>query len=524
MAMNCLLAESDRVAQAHRTRCVVFVLIAVAVLVRVAGLFRPLLGDFATKNVVYAMIARNWALGRASLFTPTLDCLAGGERSWHLLEVPLPAYLAGLCWQIGGGSLDAWGRAISIAASAISVVLLYLLARRWHGEPVGRAAAAIFALSPVSIVYGQSFMLEATVVALSLGTIWAVDGWRVGRATWRLLLAAVLFAALVLTKIYMLSLLLPIGWLLVSRSTNVQDEISPRNNDSYDYFRALALPLGVLLLAAVPALLWCDYVLSIADPAAVTSTRVFFSLRESAASHGWPHPLLTQPGFYAGVTRNLVTVALTPVGALLLLAGLRHDAWRRHAVWLGAAALLLLVLPRKFHEMNYYYLVILPPLAIVAALGWEQIHRRFGGRRTLVAVACLGALCSLRYAVRPAFVTPAEDSMVVAAAERIRAVTPADAWIVTMHGSSIDLLYYADRKGVAIGRDEPVLDQKLATLGKSGAALLAVAEMDFAQLPQRTRDTLARQSLIESGPGYRLYRLSNAGTIELAGRATKVRE
>lgn len=521
--MNCLLAESERVAQARRTRCVVLVLIAVAVLVRVAGLFRPLLGDFATKNVVYAMIARNWALGRASLFTPTLDCLTGGERSWHLLEVPLPAYLAGLCWQICGGSLDAWGRSISIAASAISVVLLYLLARRWHGELVGRAAAVIFALAPVSIVYGQSFMLEASVVALSLGTIWAGDGWCIGRPAWRLLLAAVLFGVLVLTKIYMLALLLPIGWLLL-RQNRMADQAIPGRHRDWKYYSRTLVPFGVLLLAAIPALVWCGYALTIADPAAVTSARVFFSLRESAASHGWPHPLLTQPGFYAGVARNLVTVALTPVGALLLLAGLRHEAWRRHAVWLGAAALLLLVLPRKFHEMNYYYLVVLPPLAIVAALGWEQLHRRCGGRRTLVAVACLGALCSLRYTVRPAFVTPAEDSMVVAAAQRIRAVTPADAWIVTMHGSSIDLLYYADRKGVAISRDEPVLDEKLATLGKSGAALLAVAEMDFALLPQRTRDALARQSLIESGPGYRLYRLSNAGTIELAGRAIKVRE
>ena len=137
--MSRVLADGDRVTQVRSARRIVFGLIALTVLLRAPGLGRPLLGDFATKNVVYAMIARNWALGRASFFTPTLDCLADGERAWHLLELPLPAYLAGFCWRICGGSLDAWGRVISVIASVASVLLLYRLARRWHGQRVGLA-------------------------------------------------------------------------------------------------------------------------------------------------------------------------------------------------------------------------------------------------------------------------------------------------------------------------------------------------------------------------------------------------
>jgi len=543
--MSGVLAQGDRLTQVRAVRRIILGLIALTVLLRAPGLGRPLLGDFATKNVVYAMIARNWALGRASFFTPTLDCLGDGERAWHLLEVPLPAYLAGLCWGICGGSLDAWGRVVSVVASVASVLLLYLLARRWHGETVGRAAAAIFALAPISIVYGQCFMLEATVVALSLATIWAVDAWRERPSTWWLLLAAGLFVLLGLTKIYMLVLFVPLAWILLRsrdstsletplaegataglpRSANRQQAlldklaVAPGFNSPEWLIRRLGIPCLVLLLAAVPALLWCAYALSIADPAKPSSTRVFYSLRESLVSHGFPHQLLSQPSFYAGVARNLATVVLTPVGLLLLLAGLRHESWRRHAIWLGTAALLLIAMPRKFHEMNYYYLVLLPPLCMIAALGWEVVWRRFASRRLLVAAACLGVVCSLRFAIRPAFVTPSEDAMVVTAAARIRALTHPDAWIVTMHGSSIDLLYYADRKGLAIRRDEPSLDAKLTRLGDEGAALLAVAESDFERLPELTRSALARQRRIESGPGYRLYRLEESAPVNLADRS-----
>ena len=58
------------------------------------------------KNAVNAMMARNWATGRAPAWLPTLDCLAGDERSLHLLELPLSAYVSGALWLLlGSGGL-----------------------------------------------------------------------------------------------------------------------------------------------------------------------------------------------------------------------------------------------------------------------------------------------------------------------------------------------------------------------------------------------------------------------------------
>ena len=102
-------------------------LLALTLVVRLVGITRPLLGNFATKNCVYAMIARNWAEGRAGLLYPTLDVLRGGHRSLHLLRFPCSAYLTGGLWKVFGGSLDVWGRATAVAFSVASVALMFLL-------------------------------------------------------------------------------------------------------------------------------------------------------------------------------------------------------------------------------------------------------------------------------------------------------------------------------------------------------------------------------------------------------------
>jgi hypothetical protein len=130
-------------------------LLALTAGVRLPGITRPLLGNFATKNVMYAMIARNWAEGRAGILYPTLDCMVGGERSLHMLEFPVSAYLTGGLWRLFGGSLDVWGRGTAVGFSVASVAVLFLLVRRWHGPTAALGAACVLALSPVSIIYGH---------------------------------------------------------------------------------------------------------------------------------------------------------------------------------------------------------------------------------------------------------------------------------------------------------------------------------------------------------------------------------
>ena len=179
----------------------------------------------------------------------------------------------------------------------------------------------------------------------------------------------------------------------------------------------------VLGVAIVPAAVWYGHAMRISADDHPLSVSVFYSVRDGAAAHLPPHPLLFTPDFYRQVFDDLSTVVLTPVALMLPLVGLLDRSWRRWAAWLAAVAILIVALPRKFYEMNYYYLVILPPLCILAGLGWRRIVRRLRlGRVAIAAVLLLGLAASIRYAARPAWVTPEEDRHVLAAARAVQSL------------------------------------------------------------------------------------------------------
>jgi len=436
------------------------VLLVLTLIVRLPGIGRPLLGNFATRNVVSAMVARNWAEGHASLWYPTVDLLQGGRRSLIMLEFPVSTYLTAALWRTFGGSLDVWGRSTAVAFSVASVALMFLFVRRRHGPTVATAAGLALAISPVSIIYGQSFMLEASLVCFTLATFYALDRWLDGEPVGWLAAAAVCLSLLLLTKIYMLVVLLPLAVMVLRAGGNRRVRI---------------LALTAAATAILPAACWYAHAMHTTSPEGPLAERIYFSVRRSAADHYPPHPLLGSPDFYRHGLDNLAGVVLTPVGFMLVLAGLLDRTWRRHATWLAAMVMLVAALPRKFHEMNYYYMAVLPPLCIIVGLGWGVIYRHLQpGRKAVLGLLLVAFVFSMRYAVRPAFVTPDEDRGVVAAGLAVQELTEKEEPVVTMHGTTIDLLYYCRRPGWAIAPDTKDLRRTLVALQRQNARYLVV--------------------------------------------------
>jgi hypothetical protein len=148
--------------------------------------------------------------------------------------------------------------------------------------------------------------------------------------------------------------------------------------------------------------------------------------------------------------------------------------------------------------MNYYTMAVLPPLCILIGLGWQIIRERVQPGRIATAALMVVVLgLSARYCARPAFVTPAEDRGVVEAARAIRGLTAEDEPVVTMHGTSIDLLYYCNRPGWAAGPDEPNLAAMLTRFRSHGARYLAVVGSGAPSVGE----------LVRRGENFRIYRL-----------------
>ena len=482
-----------------------------ALAVRVVGLERPLVGTFATKAAVHAMEARNWALGRAPIWQPTIDTLADGTRAWHLMEWPAVAYAAGLGWRFCGGSLDAWGRGISVACSLLSVWLAYRIAGRWFGARAAQGAAFVIAFSPVSIVYGQSFLLEASIAALTLATIDSFDRWLATRRLSYFAVTSIALGLAVLTKVYSIFVVFGL-WSAFARSSKAAE---PCHEKPVIYglprqFRSAGLVSLLLLVGLLPAICWYSWVYSVSPSVGPAAE---YHPVSRAAIHGFPHPLLFSPTYYARLASDFCTVVLTPFGVLLALFGLVDVRFRPHLPLFASSAVLLVLLPLKFMAANYYYVVLLPVLALAAGLGWQRLCERtcesqLLGRRALTCLVVASLAIALRYAIGPAYRTLDEDRGVVAAAAAARTATNNEEPIATMHGSTLDLLYYCDRTGWAFDVADSKLADKLDLARRNGATKLIVAGLDSVARHPATSELLATLVVEQSGDDWRLYSLS----------------
>jgi len=166
-------------------------------------------------------------------------------------------------------------------------------------------------------------------------------------------------------------------------------------------------------------------------------------------------------------------------------------------------------MPVKFFKANYYYVALLPPFCILAGLGWQVLQERLPwSRRAVVGLLAIWVVFSLRYSVRPAFVTPEEDRAVVAAGLATEKLTAPDEPIVTMHGDAIDLLYYCNRPGWAIPPDVPDLADVLRSFSRQGARYLVVVSPASATIATRGQTALASLEPAARGEGYAVYRLA----------------
>jgi 4-amino-4-deoxy-L-arabinose transferase-like glycosyltransferase len=384
--------------------------------------------------------------------------------------------------------------------SVLSVALLFKIVERRAGRDAALGAGFMMAISPIGIIYGQSFLLEPSVIALALTALWGTENY-LASPRWRWLsLVGVALCLLWLTKIYMLALVAPLAWLLWQQ----RDCGSAR------------LRYGLMLsCAAIPCAVWVWQVWLLAGPQSLERGHIYYSLFSSAAEHRFPHPLLAAPSFYARQALDLFTVVLTPVGAVLAVLGLRQVRWK--AWWPLAAVMIALVLlmPRKFFEMNYYHLLFLPAWAGVIGLGWRSLSETWATRRWLAPVMVLATLAfSARYSLRPAFFTPAEDRSVIAAAHALKALTAPDDRVLTAHGDTLDLLYYCDRRGWTLPLNSDDFSSRLTQRAHEGARWFVVADTSPLQLPENATETLRSFPIAAHGDGYRVYDLSCAGDAE----------
>ena len=195
-------------------RLLLFLILLVALGVRLRGITNPLLDDQAWRQADTASMATHM-LGRLtdipSVILPQLN-YDGVTPQRVELEFPFLPYLLAWTWTLFGWA-DIWGRLWSVVLSLVTVGGIYDLGRKMFTDRAGLLAAAIYALMPLSIYYGRVVMPEPMAQAWSIWALAMIWRWRNTQEESGIWKAGLLMAGAILAKLPQL-MLFPVALLL----------------------------------------------------------------------------------------------------------------------------------------------------------------------------------------------------------------------------------------------------------------------------------------------------------------------
>ena len=398
----------------------IFSLLLASMVLRCIGIERPLLDAHHFRQIHTATLTKN-LIEDGYPWLKTRGDWKGFEDTTVVLELPVQMHLAARLSAITP-NLETAGRLTAIAFWACAFLVFCWLSGQLLAAGAARWAVAIFAFSPLSIFFGQSFQPESLVLFLSLAILACFLRWcDTGRPIWALALTGLLALSLTLKGneiVHLAVPLLAVGW--------------ARKGAGF-FLRWEMWLLGAVGLAT--AIVWSKVL-------TYYNTQSFPWYSSAGVLHmfvGSLHDRLSLT-FYARLIGYMGVLGLTPVLAVFWLRGLWIECQgRRHPMILGwgaGIALFYLVFgPGGPARHSYYHLVALPWFCLVAAqgldtsLGPDGWLRKSRLRQMLAALLWVGGtvlgLMNLYHPDRRAYeaaralaaLHPARDEAVLVAAD-----------------------------------------------------------------------------------------------------------
>ena len=452
----------------------------------------PLADAHRWRQTFNADVARQFLKGPFDIFHPRVNW--GGSDGIVAMEFPLYPAVIALVNAVTGerpGSM----RAVTVAFSFGTMVLLYLLGRDLAGRGAGRAAALVFAVSPSAVYFGRAVMVDVPMLLFSAAAVLGYLRYFEQGTPGALWLGAASLALAGLVKLPNILVLGPIvyaGWALRGFGM-VKD-------------RRLLLSLTAAV-AAVGAWYWyADVIfhrtgLGVAafHPAGTYGPEVSIAAGPMTLVTSWSTvDRLLDPEFYTVIVDRLWTLHLTPIGFALALVGFARAVASRRlsivAVWLAAVISFILATGEGNFWHDYHQMPILLPAALLAGFAagpafdllrtspWLRQRSAIHAYTTAIAVTlALGIVALLAFrksnVIDTHFRPHGLDNERMRAGEIIAAATPPDALIAVIEyerfgNNSPTLLYYADRRGWSLDLDS-VTDHGLVQLRRNGARFFA---------------------------------------------------
>jgi hypothetical protein len=439
-------------------------LLIAAVIPRLPSLGQPLVEDHPFRQTWTAWTAKLFHERGIDLLHPLVPIF--GPQFVLPSEFPLFQALGALV-MTAGVPTDPAMRVAGLLTFVGCAAALWLLARDVAGRAVAAIAVAIFAASPLALLWSRTSMIEYLALGAGLAYAWAGLRWRDGRGArwWWIALVLGLVTALVKPPT-LVGCAIPLALAVAQRDAAgwrgwLRARLDPR-----------FIALGALPLAAAFAWLAYGDAVKAADPATLflqssgPGWRLYYY--ETLADRVNAGEVDIVSGRLAGLAIGRFTLAFFALG---IFASLRAA---RSSFWLGVA--LAVVLPIEifwgaYRRHDYYFVAISAHVAMLSALGIVWAWRRMITRpaRLALAAAAIVAVAGSLVAERAYWTVmyePVHDPEQVLRGARVHAAAtkPDEDVLVLGLGYDPSQPYYAGRRALMIAAENaaavlPTLDR-----------------------------------------------------------------
>jgi hypothetical protein len=418
-------SRADR--SARREVWLVAAVTAVGVACRLVSITQPFVDVINWRQAETAMVAENFYKHGFHVFYPQINW--AGTTGYVGMELQLFPLFAALLYTVFG--VQDWiGRALALVSFAASVPFFYLLVKKVADVQSALFAAAIYALVPLSIVIGRSFMPDMPSLAFSIAALYFFSEYLECESVGMFAATCIALALAVLEKLPAVIIGLPFVYMAWAR-----------------YGR------GVLYKKE----LWALAILSLILPAA------WYYHTYRVSSMNYPYFFFGASGFrivgferYMRVLDRTVFASLTPIVAALMIVGLFipfSGRFRHLFHWWFAAMLLFIVFAGDGNARHRWYQLPLVPVAAALAgracdAGLRLLARRTNVRAIAIAASALffAALGYQSYqALRPIYTPWALPGL--NAGLEVDRLAPPDALVISATDGDPTMLYYSRRKG-----------------------------------------------------------------------------
>lgn len=411
------------------------IILVLAFYIRLYKLDSPIADMHSWRQVDTAAVTRNFIKEGFNPFLPKYDDMTGVSEKpivnparFRFVEFPVYNIFV-YPFYVFFGVADKYHRLVSVLFSLGSIVLIFLIVKRYYGKAVGLLSAFTFAFFPFYVFFSRTTLPEGAFVFFALGMLYFVDGWIQEKKLVLAVFGFIFTAIAFLMKPWALFFYLP---LLYSVWTT-------RNTKKF-WLKFFIYSFG----AVMPFILWRMWILQ--QPEGIPASSWLLNgdgIRFKGAFWWWI------------ISERLGKEILGATGMVLFVIGIisRPRINYFFHVWLLSSFLFIVVFATGNIRHNYYQVLFTPIASIFLSLGFLETLK--GNKSTLprvwtmlIALSFYGLFFLFGYKTVRQFYN-INDPNIVEAGKVADRILPENAIVVAPYNGDTAFLYQINRPGFA---------------------------------------------------------------------------